>query len=100
MVKEIISKDSLYDPLKNLRDAYPKWLEDNWQSLSDEDLERYNKQLDKITEICKMFEDYEKEHPGEGEMSEEKKNEIFSHLSELQAFGHPPESLRSALQKD
>jgi hypothetical protein len=41
-VKEIISKDSLYQPMKNLKDAFPTWLEDNWQSLSDEDLERYN----------------------------------------------------------
>jgi hypothetical protein len=42
VVKEIISKDSLYQPMKNLKDAFPPWLEDNWQSLSDEDLERYN----------------------------------------------------------
>jgi hypothetical protein len=42
VVKEIISKDSLYQPMKNLKDAFPAWLEDNWQKLSDEDLERYN----------------------------------------------------------
>jgi len=29
--------------MKTLKDEYPKWLEENWQSLSDEDLERYNK---------------------------------------------------------
>ena len=43
VVNEIISKDSLYQPMKNLKEEYPKWLEDNWQELSDEDLERYNK---------------------------------------------------------
>ena len=56
VVKEIISKDSLYGPMKNLKEAYPGWLEENWQSLSDEDLERYNNQLDKVTEICDLFE--------------------------------------------
>ena len=41
--------------MKNLKDAFPAWLEDNWQKLSDEDLERYNNQLDKVTEICDFF---------------------------------------------
>ena len=56
VVKEIISKDSLYQPMKNLKEAFPGWLEDNWQTISDEDLERYNNQLDKVTEICDFFE--------------------------------------------
>ena len=42
VVKDIISKDSLYEPMKTLRDAFPEWLEKNWESQSDEDLERYN----------------------------------------------------------
>jgi uncharacterized protein YhfF len=40
--KEVLSKQNLYQPMKNLKDAYPKWLEDNWQSLSESDLERFN----------------------------------------------------------
>ena len=31
VVKEIISKDSLYEPMKHLKEEYPKWLEENWQ---------------------------------------------------------------------
>lgn len=42
--------------MKVLKDEYPGWLENNWQNLSDEDLERYNKQQDKINEICNLFE--------------------------------------------
>ena len=56
VVKDIISKDSLYEPMRKLRDEYPAWLEVNWDKVSDEDLERYNKQLDKVTEICCEFE--------------------------------------------
>ena len=55
VVKEIISKDSLYKPMNSLKAEMPGWLEENWQNLSDEDLERYNKQLDKVTEICEEF---------------------------------------------
>ena len=57
MVKDILSKDSLYLPMRNLRNEFPGWLEKNWESVSSEDLERYNKQLDKVTEICDKFEE-------------------------------------------
>lgn len=42
VVKEMFTKESMYTPMKNLRDAYPEWLEKNWEGLSDADLERYN----------------------------------------------------------
>ena len=32
VVKDIISKDSLYPPMLKLKESYPQWLEDNWQS--------------------------------------------------------------------
>lgn len=57
VVSEIIKKDTLYEPMKTLRDEYPNWLEENWDKVPQDDLERYNKQLDKITEICKLYED-------------------------------------------
>jgi peroxin-19 len=76
VVNEIISKDSLYKPMKNLKEEYPKWLEDHWQELSDEDLERYNKQLDKVTEICALFELAEKEN-------RKPQEEVFELLSQL-----------------
>ena len=31
VVKDIVSKDSMYEPMKRLKDAYPEWLENNWQ---------------------------------------------------------------------
>jgi hypothetical protein len=40
----MFTKESMYTPMKNLREAYPGWLEKNWESLSDEDLEKYNEQ--------------------------------------------------------
>jgi peroxin-19 len=42
VVTDIISKDSMYPPMKKLRDEFPTWLETNWEKCSDEELERYN----------------------------------------------------------
>ena len=72
VVNDILSKDSLYKPMKNLKEAFPGWLEKNWESLSDEDLERYNKQLDKVTEICVYYENEEKNASSDNKPSENK----------------------------
>jgi hypothetical protein len=54
--------------MKNLKEAFPGWLEENWQNISDDELERYNNQLDKVTEICELFEkDEKKDTKDEGE---------------------------------
>jgi len=61
VVNELLTKDTLYEPMKTLRDEYPTWLEQNWDKVSQKDLESYNNQLDKITEICAYYE----AHPGQ-----------------------------------
>ena len=56
VVQEIINKDTLYEPMKTLKEEFPPWLEANWEKIPQEDVERYNKQLEKIEEICKYYE--------------------------------------------
>jgi hypothetical protein len=34
--------------MKQLKEEFPGWLEKNWDKISQEDLEKYNKQVDKI----------------------------------------------------
>jgi len=34
VVNEIISKESLYAPMKELKEELPKWLEENWDKIS------------------------------------------------------------------
>ena len=92
IVKDIISKDSMYEPMRKLKDAYPEWLEANWQKLEDQDLERYNKQLDKVTEICAAF---EIEVPSD--QQDANKEKIFELLNQLQELGHPPTELMSKI---
>mmetsp|Transcript_27969 Transcript_27969/g.20945 ORF Transcript_27969/g.20945 Transcript_27969/m.20945 type:complete len:127 (-) Transcript_27969:30-410(-) len=85
VVKDIVSKDSLYEPMRNLREEFPLWLEHNWSKISQQDLDRYNAQLDVITEICKIYEEN-----GENEV-------VFEKLSKLQEYGQPPPDLMKKL---
>jgi len=56
VVSELLNKDTLYEPMKNMRDEYPLWLEENWDKVTVKQLESYNAQLEKIIEICTFYE--------------------------------------------
>lgn len=42
ILNDLIDKDSLYEPMKQLRELFPDWLEKNAESLPMEDVDRYN----------------------------------------------------------
>lgn len=87
MMKTMVSKEALYPPMKQLKEEFPKWLEENADKLEVEELENYNAQLDALEVLVKRFED-EKEPEGE---------EIIELLNKLQALGKPPDDLMKKL---
>ena len=56
MLKELIGKDVLAEPLRLMHDKFPEFLQKNKEKLSAEDFERYSKQETKIAEILAFFE--------------------------------------------
>ena len=41
MMEQLLSKDLMYEPMKQVADRYPAWLEANQDTLSEEDLAKY-----------------------------------------------------------
>lgn len=70
MVQQLIAKDTLYDPMKELRERvctfvltpplimtqYPVWLKENEKKLAVEDYQRYIKQYECVQKICTSYE--------------------------------------------
>lgn len=46
MMSGLVNKESMYPPMKMMREEFPKYLEDHVEELDAKDLERYNNQLD------------------------------------------------------
>jgi len=86
MGSKIINKDMLYPPMLALKKAYPEYLEENADKLSVEDLEKYNKQLDLLEEVCKEF---------EKEQFDVQK--LLTLVNDLQKQGNPPQELVAKL---
>ena len=82
IVSEMVSKDILHEPLKDLHSKYPKWLQDNPKHSK---LDTYKQQERLLTEIIAIF-----ECPTYNEQKERSKVEAL--VDRLQELGAPPES--------
>uniref|UniRef100_A0A6B2LH38 Pex19 protein n=1 Tax=Arcella intermedia TaxID=1963864 RepID=A0A6B2LH38_9EUKA len=85
MMKQLLSKDVLYEPMKEMRDKYPAWLKEKKDSLPKDQWEKYLLQFQHIEEILYIYEK-------EGEEGFEK---ILKLMKEMQECGHvPPEIVK------
>lgn len=56
MMEQLTNKDILYEPMKELHDKYPAWLESNQKDIKKDDLIRYKEQQSLVGEIIGRFE--------------------------------------------
>ncbi|KAJ3761804.1 Pex19 protein family-domain-containing protein [Lentinula raphanica] len=87
MMGQLMSKDVLYDPLKELNDKFPAFLTNPPTNLSSDDKTRYEKQYDCVKRIVVIFDDPSYK---EGGVQSAKVVEL---MGELQSYGPPPESI-------
>ncbi|KAJ3772949.1 Pex19 protein family-domain-containing protein [Lentinula raphanica] len=87
MMGQLMSKDVLYDPLKELNDKFPAFLTNPPSNLSSDDKTRYEKQYDCVKRIIVIFDDPSYK---EGGVQSAKVVEL---MGELQSYGPPPESI-------
>ncbi|CAK8562732.1 unnamed protein product [Lathyrus sativus] len=56
MMQQLLSKEILAEPMKEIGERYPKWLEDHKASLSEEEYERYSQQYELIRNLNEVYE--------------------------------------------
>lgn len=56
MMSQLTNKEILYEPMKELYDKFPAWLEENRSSTGKEDLARYEEQHAMVKQIVERFE--------------------------------------------
>ncbi|KAE8906291.1 hypothetical protein PF005_g19963 [Phytophthora fragariae] len=82
MMQQLLSKDVMYDPMKQICERYPEWLAEKESLLSKEDYERYGKQYQYFQQIVAVY---------------EAEPDNFTRLSELmqemQETGQPPSEI-------
>lgn len=91
MMKSILSKEVLHPSLQEIANIYPGWLEENKNTLSEEDYVRYEKQYIIISEVCR---DFEEETESSTEDDKQKRFErVLLHMQNMHELGQPPKEL-------
>ncbi|KIM38541.1 hypothetical protein M413DRAFT_447771 [Hebeloma cylindrosporum] len=85
MMGQLMSKEVLYEPLKELANGFPSYLEKPPSPLSVEDRTRYENQLVCVRKIIAVF-----DREGYSDSNTEHNKEIVDLMSEMQSFGTPP----------
>ncbi|TID13719.1 Pex19-domain-containing protein [Venturia nashicola] len=88
MMEQLTNKDILYEPMKELRDKFPAWMETNKDSCKKEDLHRYLKQQKLVGEITGKFEE-----ETYTDSRVEDREYIVERMQQMQAEGSPPPDL-------
>ncbi|KAL0959039.1 hypothetical protein HGRIS_014344 [Hohenbuehelia grisea] len=92
MMGQLMSKEILYDPLKELCEKYPTYLEENASKLPKPDIERYELQLASVRKIVSVFDE-----PGYNESDPQTQVKVVEMMSEMQSYGSPPQELMGDL---
>ncbi|CAG8983058.1 hypothetical protein HYALB_00006086 [Hymenoscyphus albidus] len=88
MMEQLTHKEILYEPMKELDDKYPSWLESNASKADKDDLKRYKEQQVYVREIVGRF-----EKKGYSDDNVADREYIVDRMQKMQAAGSPPPDL-------
>jgi peroxin-19 len=89
VVEKLVSKDVLYEPMKEMRDQYPVYLTANKDKISAEEYTRCVKQQQIVTSICAAY-----------EANPPNVMAVMDLMQQLQETGQPPTEIIKGLAPD
>lgn len=89
MMQQLLSKEILHEPMKEIGLKYPKWLEEHKTGLSKEEYDRYSHQYELIKELNGVYEN----DPGNN-------SRIVELMQKMQECGQPPNDIVQELAPD
>ncbi|KAG7441538.1 Pex19-domain-containing protein [Guyanagaster necrorhizus] len=92
MMGQLMSKEVLYEPLKELSDKFPGFLSNPPADLTSEDKQRYQTQMGYVQKIVALF-----EAPGYDDKNAADMKKVVDLMSEIQSYGAPPTSIMGPL---
>ncbi|GAB2300864.1 hypothetical protein Dimus_034900 [Dionaea muscipula] len=89
MMQQLLSKEILHEPMKEIGERYPQWLEEHKAGLTEEDYKRYSYQYELIRELIEVYET----DPGNFK-------KIVDLMQRMQECGQPPKDIVRELAPD
>lgn len=82
MMEQLTNKEILYEPMKELNDKFPGWMEKNKDTLAKDDLKRYQEQQLLVSEMVTKFEEstYSDSNPADREYVVDRMQKVGGHI--------------------
>ncbi|KAI8831431.1 Pex19 protein [Chytriomyces cf. hyalinus JEL632] len=90
VMSQLMTRDMLYEPMKDLVGKYPEYLDANASTISEEDMTRFRGQQRLIVEILKVYDDPAISGDDEGK-------QVADLMQQMQEYGNPPEGVLTDL---
>jgi peroxin-19 len=88
MMRNLLSRDVLYPTMTDIRDKYPKWLEEKRGHIPDTEYKSRENQYRIVSEVCQEFEEEKVEDTEETKHA--RFNRILNLMQKMQECGQPP----------
>lgn len=84
MMEQLTNKEILYEPMKELNDKFPGWMDKNKDTLVKDDLKRYQEQQVLVAEMVSKFEEpkYSDSNPADREYIVDRMQKVSSFMIE------------------
>ncbi|KAJ3056635.1 hypothetical protein HK097_005559 [Rhizophlyctis rosea] len=92
MMDQLMSKELLHEPMKDLAAKYPEWMVANASKVPAEEMEKYRRQHDIIKEIVAIY-----DACPETETTAEDSQRVAELMRKMQECGNPPEEILQEL---
>ncbi|KAF9391265.1 Peroxisome chaperone and import receptor [Podila verticillata] len=92
MMEQLMSKDILYEPMLDLQQKYPQWLQDNKGEISESEYARYEKQYGYVKDIVAFF-----DKPEFDDKSDTQAKSVIELMQNMQDCGQPPADILDEL---
>ncbi|KAG0329298.1 Peroxisome chaperone and import receptor [Podila horticola] len=92
MMEQLMSKDILYEPMLDLQQKYPQWLQDNKDKISESEYARYEKQYGYVKEIVAFF-----DKPEFDDKNDTQAKSVIELMQNMQDCGQPPADILDEL---
>lgn len=86
LMKQLMSKDIMYEPIKAICDKYPEWLAENEGKIPKAEYTKYGKQYQVMQRICAVF-----------ETEPDNYDRLVQLMSQMQDLDQPPAEIVKAL---
>jgi hypothetical protein len=88
MMEQLLSKELMYEPMKQVKDKFPAWLDANKETLS---VEEFTQRTQQYECFCKLVEVYESPSASsDGGGGGKNMDRLMELMQQIQEFGQPP----------